>query len=113
MCRWNRLVALSCLVAMLFVAGYSSGKEKEPNAWGLYDMHGNVWEWCHDWYADKYPDGVQTDPVGPATGSDRVLRGGSWFNSPNHLRSAYRINIMQGFRNFNIGVRVVLSLAGP
>ncbi|MBO7108037.1 MAG: SUMF1/EgtB/PvdO family nonheme iron enzyme, partial [Verrucomicrobia bacterium] len=63
--------------------------QKQPNAWGLYDMHGNVYEWCLDWFGD-YPTSSVTDPTGPSTGSSRVVRGGSWFYYARDCRSAYR-----------------------
>ena len=64
--------------------------QKKPNAWGLYDMHGNVEEWCSDWY-DKYPKGPVSDPGGPKEGTFRVLRGGSYHCDPTSCRSAHRI----------------------
>ena len=79
---------------------------KLPNAWGLCDMHGNVWEWCQDWYG-SYTSGTQTDPTGPSTGSYRVLRGGSWFNLADRCRSAYRYLSNPDSRSCYYGLRVV------
>ncbi|MDR2965539.1 MAG: formylglycine-generating enzyme family protein [Treponema sp.] len=77
-----------------------------PNAWGLYDMHGNVFEWCWDWYG-AYATGAQTNPTGAVSGVDRVLRGGSWGSSGQDLRSASRNDILPGSRSVGIGFRLV------
>ena len=63
---------------------------KQPNPWGLYDMQGNVWEWCQDWAGD-YPAKALIDPQGPASGQFRVLRGGAWFNGAASLRVPSRL----------------------
>jgi len=83
-------------------------KQKAPNAWGIYDMLGNVWEWCSDWYVE-YPTGSVTDPRGPSSGSSRVLRGGSWFDVASGARSAFRLWVDPGYRSFNLGFRPALS----
>ncbi len=80
--------------------------EKLPNAWGLYDMHGNVWEWCLDWYG-PYPGGAVMDPKGPATGSFKVIRGGTLGWNPDRCRSANR-DTPRG-QTFDFGFRVVLA----
>jgi formylglycine-generating enzyme required for sulfatase activity len=84
---------------------------KLPNAWGLYDMHGNAWERCQDWY-DDYPSGVVTDPTGPAEGSFRVCRGGSGYTPAEYCRSAYRSRDEPSSRDDFLGFRVSLSPSG-
>ena len=83
-------------------------KSYAPNAWGLYDMHGNVWEWCQDW-KDDYPSGSVTDPTGPNSGSSRVLRGGCWVSLALSCRSVSRSRLLPDGRNDVVGFRVVGS----
>ena len=83
--------------------------QKRPNNWGLYDMHGNVREWCADWYKDSYANPGYTDPRGPASGQDRVWRGGGWDNRAQGCRSAFRGSYIPDDPLNNIGFRVVVE----
>jgi formylglycine-generating enzyme required for sulfatase activity len=88
----------------------SESNVKIPNAWGKFDMHGNVWEWCWDWYAEDLGSDFAVDPSGPATGSHRVARGGSWFDFARDARSASRLPQTAGSPDNTIGFRVVRTV---
>ncbi len=94
-------------------AGTSPVGKKKPNRWGFYDMHGNVWEWCGDWYAE-YSGGSETNPAGAASGTDRVLRGGSWFSyEARFCRSACRMHGSPGDPTDATGFRLACSQKRP
>lgn len=83
---------------------------KSPNELGLYDMSGNVDEWCNDWYGDKYySSSPSNNPTGPGSGSNRVYRGGGWSSFAWYCRSSYRCNLAPGYRGNFLGLRLCLS----
>ncbi|MBC8109206.1 MAG: formylglycine-generating enzyme family protein [Anaerolineae bacterium] len=81
-----------------------------PNAWGVYDLHGNVWEWCNDWYG-YYRSGPLMDPQGPTTGTVKIARGGSWANAPEYCRVAYRFGGNPASTFSTVGFRLALDVS--
>ncbi|WP_052122345.1 formylglycine-generating enzyme family protein [Chelonobacter oris] len=83
--------------------------QKRPNPWGLYDVHGNAWEWVNDWFTSRHSPTAQTDPQGAPSGRDKTVRGGSWHNTATSWRSAFRKPYSPDYRGISIGFRIVME----